>query len=149
MKIHFSELFNSFMLPSPKCYKDRCQNYWTFPTIGHSHVIQDPARQKESACSVFLYISRFRSKFIHTYMHIRTHIYIHIYIYINKDHRVAWVTQLVERPTLNFGSGHDPRVEPRVGLLAEHEDCLRFSLSFSLSPCVLPLLVHVCMHSNK
>ena len=43
----------------------------------------------------------------------------------------AWVAQSVECPTLGFGSGHDPRVEPCIGLCTERGACLGFSLSFS------------------
>ena len=49
----------------------------------------------------------------------------------------AWVDQSVERPTLDFGSGRDPRghgIEPCVGLRAECGACLGFSLSFPLLP---------------
>ena len=44
----------------------------------------------------------------------------------------GWVTQLVEHPTLDFGSGHDLTVhgiEPHIGLSAECGACLRFSVS--------------------
>ena len=51
--------------------------------------------------------------------------------------RGAWVAQLVERPTLDFGSGHDLTVhgfEPHVGLCADSvEPAWKLSLSLSLS----------------
>ena len=44
-------------------------------------------------------------------------------------------SQLVEGLTLDFGSGHDPRVMRwSIRLLAEHGICLRCSLSLSLCP---------------
>uniref|UniRef100_A0A667I0P9 NADH dehydrogenase [ubiquinone] 1 beta subcomplex subunit 5, mitochondrial n=1 Tax=Lynx canadensis TaxID=61383 RepID=A0A667I0P9_LYNCA len=47
----------------------------------------------------------------------------------------AWVTQSVQCPTLDFSSGHDPRVvgSSCIGLCTEHGACLGFSLSFSPS----------------
>ena len=56
--------------------------------------------------------------------------------------RGAWVAQLVECPTLDFGSGHEPGfIEPHVRLSAECGACLGFSLSHSpLLPCPSPLL---------
>ena len=45
------------------------------------------------------------------------------------------VAQLVEHPTLDFGSGHDPGVVgPSIGLCAECGACFSFSLSFCSSP---------------
>ena len=53
-------------------------------------------------------------------------------LYENSLHQGAWVTRSVECPTLDFGSGHDPRVvglSPAFRLCAECGACLRFSLS--------------------
>ena len=47
-----------------------------------------------------------------------------------KNMRGSWRVQLVMRPTLDFGSGHD--LKPCVGLCAKHGVCLRFSLSLPL-----------------
>ena len=45
----------------------------------------------------------------------------------NRDAGGAWVTRLVERPTLDFSSGHDPRIvgstEPCVRLCDELRTC--------------------------
>lgn len=47
--------------------------------------------------------------------------------------RAAWVAQSAERPTLNFGSGHDPRV---VGLSLESGSALNMEPGLrSLSLC--------------
>ena len=48
-----------------------------------------------------------------------------------------WVAQSVKRPTLDFISGHDPRVEPCIGLYSVCGACLGFSLH-SLSLCLSP-----------
>ena len=53
------------------------------------------------------------------------------------------MAQLVERPTLDLDSGHDPRVvgiEPCARLCNEHGVCLRFPLSLSLP--LSPTLAH-------
>ena len=58
----------------------------------------------------------------------------------------TWVAQLVERPTLDFHSGHDPvvpEIEPHVGLCAVSEEPAWDSPSLLLS---LPL-PHLCTHS--
>ena len=57
--------------------------------------------------------------------------------------RGAWVAQLVERPTLDFGSGHEltvPEIEPRVRLWADSRKLTWDSLSLSLSSP--PTLTH-------
>ena len=54
------------------------------------------------------------------------------------------MAQFFECLTLDFGSGHDPRVvgsSPTSGSDGEHGVCLRFSLSLSLS---LSLSVSLC-----
>ena len=51
--------------------------------------------------------------------------------------RSAWVAQLVERPTLDLGSGHDLAVceiEPHVGLCTDSSEPTWDSLSSSLCP---------------
>ena len=50
----------------------------------------------------------------------------------------AWVAQLVERLTLDFGSGHDntvPEIEPRIRLYAHGAEPAWDSLSPSVCPC--------------
>ena len=54
------------------------------------------------------------------------------------------MTQLVNHPTLNFGSGHDLMVhefEPHIRLAADSVEPARDSLSLSLSLSVPPPLV--------
>ena len=50
----------------------------------------------------------------------------------------TWVAQSVEHLTLDFSSGHDLRVmnefKPPIGLCAQHEVCMWFSLSLFLGP---------------
>ena len=65
-----------------------------------------------------------------------------VYCLKNKLGRCAWVAQLTERPTLDFGTGHGlvvRGVEPCVGPCAEHGACLRFFLSPS-APLLLCML---------
>ena len=64
-----------------------------------------------------------------------------------KKNRGTWVVQLVERLTLDFGSGHDPRVtglSPNLGSVLSVEPPWDF-LSLSLSPslCSSPLLFKI------
>ena len=40
-----------------------------------------------------------------------------------------WVTLLVKSLTLCFGSGHDPEIQPHLGLCAWCRVCLRRSLA--------------------
>ena len=57
----------------------------------------------------------------------------------------AWVAHLVERTTLDLGSGHDLMVcgiEPSIGLHAEGGARLKYSLSLSLSLSLSILLPH-------
>ena len=50
----------------------------------------------------------------------------------------TWVAYLVKQPTLDFGSGHDLRVEPHIRLHTHtHEVCLH---SVSSSPSAPPHL---------
>ena len=59
--------------------------------------------------------------------------------------RSTWVAQLGESPTVDFGSGHNPRV---VGLSpAKCGACLRFSLSSSSAP--LPFLCPLSLSNKK
>ena len=56
-----------------------------------------------------------------------------------RELRGTWVAQSVEHLTLDFGSGHDPRVVGFLGLssasgsMLSMDPCLRFSLS---PPCL-------------
>ena len=66
-------------------------------------------------------------------------------VYTRSGYGGAWVAQLVKRPTLDFGSGHDlmaHEIEPHVGLCADSEEPAwdSLSLSLSLSLCSFPTL---------
>ena len=50
----------------------------------------------------------------------------------NKIFRVVWVAQWVERPTLDFGSGHDLRITQACILLTVYRDQLLNKLFFFL-----------------
>ena len=71
----------------------------------------------------------------------------------NGNHRSTWVAQLVKRPTLDSGSGHDLAVcgfEPCIRLCTDMWSLLEIdSLSPSLSLSAPPLLtrVHRCTFS--
>ena len=54
------------------------------------------------------------------------------------------MAQSIEQPTLNFGSGHDPRVlgsSSTLGFMLSREHAWGFSLSFRPYPCLLALLL--------
>ena len=69
------------------------------------------------------------------------------------------VAQVVKRPTLGFGSGHDITVcefEPRIGLHTDSAEpawdslCLSLSVSLSLSPPLsLPCLCSLSLKINR
>ena len=59
----------------------------------------------------------------------------------------AWVTQLVECRTLDFGSGHE--IEPHVGLCADSVEPAWDSPSFSLSAPPLLIRVHTLLLSQN
>ena len=66
-----------------------------------------------------------------------------VFVSIREKGRGSWVTQPAERPTLDFGSGHDPRgggIGPPLGLCTEDGICLTSSLSL----CLSPPLAHTC-----
>ena len=56
-----------------------------------------------------------------------------------RNSRGTWVAQPVERPTLDFGSGHDltvREIEPRIRLCADSADSLLGLLCLPLSLCL-------------
>ena len=62
------------------------------------------------------------------------------------------MVQLVEHPTLDFGSGHDlmvPEFEPHVGFCADSAELAWDSLSPSLSLFDPPLLTSVHVHAHS
>ena len=63
----------------------------------------------------------------------------------------AWVTQLVWHPTLDYGLGHDLRVEiqPCLGLCIQQGICWRFSPSPSLCLSLVLWLMLMLSLQNK